>query len=131
IMSIKAVVLLVGGWIFKLKLNQNILFALLLSQIGEFAFVILNLTNQLQLIPKEWHDLLLATTAVTMTMTPIILLVNEKWIAPMVGMKKRKEAEEEIFDFPESNKKIIIAGYGDFGNTIGRIIKFSGFQATV
>src|SRR5690606_29945220 len=50
IMAIKGVVLLIAGWVFKLKLNQNILFVLLLSQIGEFAFVILNLTNQLQLI---------------------------------------------------------------------------------
>ncbi|SMC31951.1 monovalent cation:proton antiporter-2 (CPA2) family protein [Moheibacter sediminis] len=131
IMTIKAIVLLVAGWIFKLKLTQNILFVMLLSQIGEFAFVILNLTNQLQLIPKEWHDLLLATTAVTMTITPILLMINEKWIAPLIGMRKRKFAEEIEYDLPESHKKIIIAGYGDFGNTIGRIVKFSGFQATV
>lgn len=131
IMAIKGIVLLIAGWIFKLKLTQNILFVMLLSQIGEFAFVILNLTNQLQLIPKKWHDLLLATTAVTMTITPILLMVNEKWIAPLIGMRKRKFEEEVEYDLPESNKKIIIAGYGDFGNTIGRIVKFSGFQATV
>jgi len=132
IMSIKAIVLLVAGWIFKLKLNQNILFALLLSQIGEFAFVILSLSNQLQLIPKNWHDLLLATTAITMGVTPIVLMINEKWIAPLVGIKKKKGGSEDDFDLDiEENKKIIIAGYGDFGNTIGRLIKFSGFQATV
>ena len=133
IMFIKAIALFVAGWIFKLKINQNILFVLLLSQIGEFAFVILNLSNQLQLIPKHWHDLLLATTAVTMTLTPILLMINEKWIAPLVGIKKKRKGElvEEEFDFPESDKKIIIAGYGDFGNTIGRIVKFCGFQATV
>lgn len=134
VMIIKFLVLLIAGWIFKLKFTQNILFALLLSQIGEFAFVILSLSNQLQLIPKEWHDLLLATTAITMAMTPVILMINEKWIAPIVGLRKKKnnDAEEKYYDFDEvENQKIIIAGYGDFGNTIGRIIKFSGYQTTV
>lgn len=135
VMSIKAIVLLTAGWVFKLKLNQNILFVLLLSQIGEFAFVILNLTNQLQLIPKQWHDLLLATTALTMTLTPILLIVNEKWIVPLVGMKKSKTGglEDDLdFDFSATtDKKVIIAGYGDFGNTVGRIVKYCGFHATV
>lgn len=131
IMGIKGIVLFAAGWIFKLKFNQNTLFVLLLSQIGEFAFVILNLTNQLQLIPKEWHDLLLATTAVTMTLTPILLMINEKWIAPMIGLRRRSVEDNEDFDLPDSHKKIIIAGYGDFGNTIGRIVKFCGYQATV
>ncbi len=135
IMLIKGIVLMIAGWVFKLKLNQNLLFAILLSQIGEFAFVILNISNQLQLIPKHWVDLLLATTAVTMAVTPILLIVNEKWIVPMMGMKKVKAGgyEDDLdYNFGDiSDKKVIIAGYGDFGNTIGRIVKYSGFSATV
>ena len=135
IMILKGIVLMIAGWVFKLKLNQNLLFAILLSQVGEFAFVILNISNQLQLIPKHWVDLLLATTAITMAVTPILLIVNEKWIAPLMGMKKIKAGgyEDDIeYDFGDlTDKKVIIAGYGDFGNTVGRIIKYSGFQATV
>lgn len=131
---IKAIVLLLAGWIFKLKLTQNILFALLLSQIGEFAFVILNLSFQLQLIPKQWIDLLFATTALTMAITPILLLVNEKWIIPMMGMQKVKSGgfEDDLnYDFGDlTDQKVIIAGYGDFGNTIGRILKYNGFNVT-
>src|SRR5690606_35960236 len=135
IMLLKGIVLMIAGWVFKLKLNQNLLFAILLSQVGEFAFVILNISNQLQLIPKHWVDLLLATTAITMAVTPILLIVNEKWIVPMMGMKKIKAGgyEDDLdYDFGDaSDKKVIIAGYGDFGNTIGRIVKYSGFSATV
>ncbi len=135
IMLIKGIALMVAGWVFKLKLTENLLFAILLSQIGEFAFVILNISNQLQLIPKHWVDLLLATTAVTMAVTPILLIVNEKWIVPMMGMKKVKAGgyEDDLdYNFGDiSDKKVIIAGYGDFGNTIGRIVKYSGFSATV
>lgn len=135
IMAIKGIVLFIAGWIFKLKLNQNILFVLLLSQIGEFAFVILNLSNNLQLIPKHWHDLLLATTAITMAITPILLMINEKWIVPIMGMKKDKAGllEDDLdFDFgSETDKKVLIAGYGDFGNTVGRIVKYCGYNISV
>ncbi len=135
VILIKGFVLLVTGFIFKLKINQNILFAILLSQIGEFAFVILSISNQLQLIPKNWTDLLFATTALTMTITPLLLVVNEKWIVPMMGLIKVKTAGyqddlEHSFEDLDS-KKIIIAGYGDFGNTVGRIIKSSCFSAIV
>ncbi len=135
IMLIKGFVLMMAGWVFKLNLNQNLLFALLLSQVGEFAFVILNISNQLQLIPKQWVDLLLATTAITMAVTPILLIVNEKWIVPLMGMKRIKAGgfEDDLeYDFGDlTDKKVIIAGYGNFGNTVGRIIKYSGFNATV
>lgn len=135
IILIKAIVLLITGFLFKLKLNQNILFAILLSQIGEFAFIILSISNQLQLIPRNWVDLLFAATALTMTITPLLLVVNEKWIVPMMGLVKIKAGGYQ--DDPDYNfdgiddKKVIIAGYGEFGNTVGRIIKFSGFGATV
>lgn len=135
IMAIKGIVLFIAGMVFKLKMNQNILFVILLSQIGEFAFVILNLSNNLQLIPKHWHDLLLATTAITMAITPILLMVNEKWIVPIMGLKRAKAGilEDDLdFEFSSStDKKVLIAGYGDFGNTVGRIVKYSGFNITV
>lgn len=135
VMFIKGLVLFIAGLVFRLKINQNVLFVLLLSQIGEFAFVILNLSNQLQLVPKYWHEILLATTAITMTITPILLMVNEKWIVPLMGMIKVKDGgydDDLNYDFGSLNdKKVIIAGYGDFGNTVGRIVKYSGFKATV
>jgi len=133
VMLIKGIVLLIAGRVFKLRWKQNFLFALLLSQIGEFAFVILNLTSQLQMLPKIWHELLLAATAITMAITPILLMVNEKWITPLLGNKTKFNHEDDLnLSIPDlEQKKIIIAGYGDFGNTIGRLIKFSGFNATV
>lgn len=135
VILLKAIVLLIIGFIFKLKINQNILFAILLSQIGEFAFVILSISNQLSLIPRNWIDLLFATTALTMAITPLLLVVNEKWIVPMMGMIRVKAGgyqDDMNYNFEGiEEKKVIIAGYGEFGNTVGRIIKFSGFGVVV
>lgn len=136
IILLKAIVLLITGLIFRLKFNQSFLFALLLSQVGEFAFVILNISGDLQLIPKHWLSLLFAVTAITMAITPLLLIVNEKWIVPMMGMVKIKDGggfqDDLTHNFGDvEDKKVIIAGYGDFGITVGRIIKYSGFSATV
>ena len=91
--------------------------------------------GDLQLIPKQWISLLFAATALTMAITPLLLLINEKWIVPMMGMVKVKAGgfEDDLdYNFGDiTDKKVIIAGYGDFGNTVGRIIKYSGFSATV
>lgn len=135
IIILKALILLLAGFVYKLKMNENILFAVLLSQVGEFAFVILNLSGDLNLIPKQWISILFAATALSMAITPLLLLVNEKWIVPIMGMKKIKAGgfEDDLdYDFGDvTDKKVIIAGYGDFGNTVGRIIKYTGFSATV
>ena len=69
-MSIKFIVLFLTGKIFKIATDQNLLFAFALSQVGEFAFVLLSFSNQLTIINREWMDIMMAVTAITMTITP-------------------------------------------------------------
>lgn len=124
-MGIKAVVLLAIGKWRKFPKDQNFLFAILLSQVGEFAFVILALGKTINLINQQWYDYLLATTALSMVVTPILLLLNEKWIAPYLGLSPSTSEKQEYDDLSDitANKKIVIAGFGDFGNTIGRLLQ--------
>lgn len=58
IMAIKSLVLWFIGIRYKFNFDQKILFVLLLSQVGEFAFVILSLTRNLEILNKEWYDLM-------------------------------------------------------------------------
>lgn len=126
IMLIKAAVLYTIGKLKKFRRDQNFLFAILLSQVGEFAFVILALSKTIKIIDQEWYDLLLATTALSMVVTPILLVLNEKWISPYFGLKTNEKPQpyDDLSDSSISaKKKIIIAGFGDFGNTIGRLLQ--------
>ncbi|MDM1397148.1 monovalent cation:proton antiporter-2 (CPA2) family protein [Myroides odoratimimus] len=124
-MAIKTIVLLAIGKWKKFPKDQNFLFAILLSQIGEFAFVILALGKTINLINQQWYDYLLATTALSMVVTPILLLLNEKWIAPYLGLSPSTTEKQEYDDLSHitAEKKIVIAGFGDFGNTIGRLLQ--------
>ena len=78
LMLVKALVLAITGKVFGIRNDQNFLFIVLLSQVGEFAFVLLSFSGQLKIIEPYWIDMLMACTAITMAMTPILLLINEK-----------------------------------------------------
>ncbi|UVD81160.1 monovalent cation:proton antiporter-2 (CPA2) family protein [Myroides albus] len=133
VMSIKAIVLLAIGKWKKFPKDQSFLFAILLSQIGEFAFVILALAKTINLVNQQWYDYMLATTALSMVVTPILLLLNEKWIAPYLGLTPSTKESQEYDDLTHisAEKKIVIAGFGDFGNTIGRLLQANDIPTLV
>jgi CPA2 family monovalent cation:H+ antiporter-2 len=129
VMITKGVVLFIAGKTFKIKFDQNILFAILLSQVGEFAFVLLNFSGQLQIINQDWTELLMVVVAISMTITPILLLLNERLVDPFFGVKEAAEIKEA--DNIDNQHAVIIAGFGHFGSTIGRFLKANGIKATI
>ncbi|NAW51806.1 potassium transporter [Elizabethkingia argentiflava] len=129
ILITKFTILLGLGKIFKLSNEQNFLVAFSLSQIGEFAFVLLSFATKLYLINDELNSQMMAVVAISMCVTPILLLINEKLIEPHWNIKVGNDlprAKEMT-----SDHKIIIIGYGHFGSTVGRLLKVNGFQATI
>lgn len=129
LMVIKTIILLVLGIIFKLKTDQNFIFAFGLSQVGEFAFVLLSFSLQEGVLAGETVSLLMAVVAITMALTPLVMLIIEKLILPRIGTKEIEVTKEH--DAIEENNPIIIAGFGHFGSTIGRFLRANGVQATI
>lgn len=130
LMIIKAIVLFIAGKIFKLKTDQNFIFSFGVSQVGEFAFVLLAFSSQLEIIDKTWSELLMASTAVSMTLTPIFLIINEKFINPAFKSKAPQKEQKEADKIDETHD-IIIAGFGHFGSTVGRFLRANGVKATI
>jgi CPA2 family monovalent cation:H+ antiporter-2 len=126
---IKFLVLIVVGKIYKKSADQNLLFAFALSQAGEFGFVILGFATQLNLMPTELANQMMAVIAMSMIGTPFLLLINEKWIDPYFGVKEKQPKNK--YDSIDEQNDVIIAGFGNFGSTIGRLLKTNGIPATV
>lgn len=126
LLGIKLVVLWAVGKMFKLRNDQNLLYTLSMSQIGEFAFVILAFMGQLNLVNKVWLSLGMALTAMSMTITPVLLLINEKWLTPRLS---RVAPEEDSTTKIDEKHPVIIAGFGHFGSTLGRFLRANGVQA--
>lgn len=128
VVAIKAVVLCLTGRIARLTFDQNILFSLGLAQVGEFAFVLFSFMNQLQILSTDWTDTMMGVTAMSMTATPLMLLINERFILPRFGTPERVEKEADYIDL---HYPVIIAGFGQFGSTVGRFLRANGIQATI
>ncbi len=128
LMLVKALVLFGIGKIFKLGTDQNILFAVGLSQVGEFAFVLFSYISQLKILNEQWIGIMMAVVAITMTVTPILMLVNEKLIMPRLGTK---QSEEKEMDTIEEHNKVILVGFAHFGSTVGRFLRANGVNATI
>lgn len=129
IMLVKASVLFAGGRTTRLSNDQNLLFAFGLAQVGEFAFVLFSFSGQLNITDTPTTELLMAVTALSMTLSPLLLLINEKYIDPRFGI--RQAAEEKSPDHIEEKHPVILAGFGHFGSTIGRLLRANGVEVTI
>jgi CPA2 family monovalent cation:H+ antiporter-2/glutathione-regulated potassium-efflux system protein KefB len=128
IILLKGIVLYITGHIFKLKLDQKLLLTCSLAQIGEFAFVLLSFAFGLNILEQEQMDMMLVITALSMSLTPIIGIINERFILPRTGTK---ESVKRPMDHIAKTQKIILVGFGHFGSTIGRFLRSHGVEATI
>ncbi len=126
---VKFIVLFILGRVFKMGLDQNLLFAFGLSQIGEFAFVLLSAANQLNVLEEDVTAPLIAVVAMSMLLTPLVMLINESLVQPRVGTLERVEQREA--DAIEEDNPVIIAGFGKFGHIVGRLLTANGIGTTV
>jgi CPA2 family monovalent cation:H+ antiporter-2 len=71
----------------------------------------------------------MAVTAITMTITPLLLMINERIIDPRFGVKIDSGNQQP--DKIDRKHTVIIAGFGQFGSTISRFLKANGVEATI
>jgi CPA2 family monovalent cation:H+ antiporter-2 len=128
IIVIKASVLILTGKLARLSFDQNLIFTLGLAQVGEFAFVLFSFIHQLNILSAQWTDMMMGVTAISMTVTPLLLLLNERFILPRFGTKEKEEKEADDIDV---YNPVIIAGFGHFGSTLGRFLRANGINATI
>jgi glutathione-regulated potassium-efflux system ancillary protein KefC len=106
--------------------RERWLFAALLAQGGEFAFVVFGVARSARLLPGSWDARLTLAVALSMALTPVLCILYDKWIA-------RSEATEErqADAIEDTHPQVIIAGFGRFGQIVGRLLFASGIKATV
>ncbi|NWF56736.1 MAG: cation:proton antiporter [Syntrophaceae bacterium] len=125
----KALVLNLTGRVSRLSFDQNAVFTVGLAQVGEFAFVLFPFMDKLGILSAQWTDIMMGVTAISMTITPLLLLGNERLILPRFGTKEADEPKGA--DRIEGEHPVIIAGFGHFGSTIGRFLRANGVHATI
>lgn len=127
LITIKALVLALLAKLFNMQTSQKLLFTLALAQGGEFAFVLLSITNNLQILSAEQVKLTTLIVAISMLCAPILMLFYEH----ITSSKLDEKLEESVPENIESTKSVIIAGYGRFGQIVGRLLTAQGYHLSV
>jgi len=120
--------LVLGGIATRLEVapKQRWLFAALLAQGGEFAFVVFGVASTARVLPGDWEGLLTLAVALSMALTPLLLIVHDRWVIRAAASQEREADRIEHGHAP-----VIIAGFGRFGQIVGRLLLASGIKATV
>jgi voltage-gated potassium channel Kch len=103
-------------------------FSFSLAQGGEFAFVLVSFAAGLGILAAAQAGLLVAMVAISMALAPILMIFDEKLIQPRFQAAATQREPDRI---DEREAKVIIAGHGRYGMTVGRILSASGYKAVV
>ncbi len=112
----------------KLPYQERPVFALLLAQGGEFAFVVFQAAAGAQVFSPETASLLIGAVALSMLISPLLLVAIDRWLLPRYA-KGKPSTMEEISEPQEA--PVIIAGFGRYGQIVGRLLLAQGISATV
>ncbi len=126
---LKALVLIGMARAMPLPLVERPVFVVLLAQGGEFGFVVFQAAAQGGVIGSQAASLLVATVALSMLLTPLLLVGIDRWLGPALAARGAVRPPGEI-DQPQ-DAPIIIAGFGRYGQIVGRMLFANGLSATV
>lgn len=102
--------------------------AAILSQGGEFAFVIFTAASAQGVLSPEQVAFLLVVVSLSMVTTPLLLTIQDKWFARKLNLSSDDEMHSDVVN---KQPQIIIAGFGRFGQIVGRLMYANKIKITV
>lgn len=127
-MTIKLVVIYALSLAMGLRRPQRPVFTLLLAQGGEFAFVVFQAAGP-DVLPPEVTSMLIGAVALSMLVSPLLLVGVDRYILPRYDDEAGGVAMEEISEPQEA--KVLICGFGRYGQIVGRMLSAQGLTVTV
>ncbi|HEY0164866.1 MAG TPA: NAD-binding protein, partial [Sphingomicrobium sp.] len=126
VIVIKGVLIAVLARLFGNRWRRSVRLGLLLSQAGEFGFVLFAQAATAELILPEAASLFGAVVTLSMATTPFLMRLTD-WL------DRREEASAEGLDGPEKSPETsaIVVGYGRFGQTVAQMLQAKRIGVTM
>ncbi|WP_434997365.1 glutathione-regulated potassium-efflux system protein KefB [Vibrio scophthalmi] len=102
--------------------------AAILSQGGEFAFVIFTAALSQGILTTEQTAFLLVVVSLSMVTTPLLLMGQKKWYAKRLNFDDEEHINTDVVD---KQSRVIIAGFGRFGQIVGRLLYANKIKLTI
>ncbi len=126
-MVFKFVVIYTLAKLMNLPYQERPVFTLLLAQGGEFAFVVFQAAGP-NVLPPGVASFLIGAVALSMLISPLLLVAIDKWVLPRYsahGVKTMEEISEQ------QDGQVVICGFGRYGQIVGRMLGAQGLKVTV
>ncbi len=131
IVLFKSLIVILVAQIIRYPLRMAIIVGLTLAQIGEFSFILMKMGEKSGVIPNDIYQLVLASTIVTMALTPF-LMQGAVPLAAFVGrvlgtraVKGSSAIKSSLIDH------VIVVGYGLNGRNLANVLKETGISHLV
>lgn len=134
VMALKGVVMYLLARLDRLDRRDAAAVAVSLSQVGEFAFVLIGLIAGAGIIGGHASAFLTAVVALSMALSPLAMAAYDQVNRVIEARRERDgrgKAKPEADPFDEGHPDVIIAGYGRFGQIPGRLLNASHFKTVV
>jgi glutathione-regulated potassium-efflux system protein KefB len=124
---LKAAVLFGLAKLFGMETRRAVKLGLLLSQGGEFAFVLFGAAQAAMLVDPEAASLFSAIVTVSMASTPFLMMFND-WFD-----RRARKGDGAGLDGPELSQTTdaLVIGYGRFGQTVAQFLMARGISLTL
>ncbi|MBB3345916.1 cation:proton antiporter [Sphingomonas sp. BK069] len=125
LIATKAGIITAIGLAFRMKWRQAVALGLLLSQGGEFGFVLLAQAQNAYLIAPEAASLFGAIITLSMATTPFLMMFTRRF-------REEPIVSDGARDGPKADgANAIIVGYGRFGQTVGQMLMMQDIPVTL
>ncbi|QQP98472.1 YbaL family putative K(+) efflux transporter [Lysobacter enzymogenes] len=93
-----------------------------LAQIGEFSFILAGLGMDLEILPKEGHDLILAGALLSIVVNPLLFAWLDRKNAREAAAAQEARGEDPPQVPADIDNHVILVGYGRVGSELARLL---------
>ena len=128
LMLVKFLILYGLSILNRIPKSQRLLFSSLLSQSGEFGFVLFGFAVAAKAMGQDMADMLILVVAMSMVITPLLLVLHDRFVEPMFVKALDLPPMDDI---EEEDNPVILVGFGRFGQVVGRMLHANRIGTTV
>ncbi|WP_159566979.1 glutathione-regulated potassium-efflux system protein KefB [Budvicia diplopodorum] len=128
LLLVKGVVLYVLSRSFGIKRSERLQFSAVLSQGGEFAFVLFAAAQAQKIFNVDQIAMLLVVVTISMMTTPLLMQLVDRILARRYNQPDEGAQEADVED---DEPQVIIIGFGRFGQVVGRLLMANEIRLTV
>lgn len=135
VLLIKAIIAGAATFILGYPLRIIIMVGLILSQVGEFSFILSRVGIEYKLLDNMAYQTFLSVAVITIALTPFIFKLAPKLAAGSMTLplpERLKSGVKELGSLEhQEDRHLIIVGYGIVGRNVARAAQFASLRYTI